>query len=896
MDALMQQQWREVKDVFGQLLSVPPAEREAFIDAAALSAASLAALRKLLTAAAASGEFLERPAALLLDATPAPLPDRLQPGFRIGDYRVIGLLGRGGTGEVYLAERADGLYEQKVAVKRLRIEAAQEGQRFGAERQILARLEHPAIARLLDAGLDADSRPYTVVEYVQGTGFLEHCAQLSLDQRLDLFLQICDAVAYAHTQLVIHRDIKPGNLMVTASGRVKLLDFGVAQLLDTGSFSGGLHGASQALLLAPFTPDYAAPEQIEGKAVGTATDVYALGVLLFELLTGRRPWSVSEMPLTLAVERLLHQIAPAASAAAVTSALARRLAGDLDAIIAKALSKEPQQRYATVDALAEDLRRHRRGEPVSARSGVRGYVAGRFLKRHRWSIAAAAFVALALLGALIGYAVHRQRQAELRLELAQRELRRGDAINDFLALLIRSAAPGGEPLESNPQQLLQSAAQRVFQQYQDRPSDLADMVLQLGDLFIAADNTEAAAPMLEQYLERYGAQAEPADVAEIRNELATVSIRRGDTARAAALLAEAQAFWNRDPDRYRDELLGSRLNQASIERSQGDVERAVGTLRAALAERLQAPQGRETSLVIYQNLAGALTAANRPDEAARTFVEGWAQFQAVEQTRTPEALSFLNSWAVYASNRGSLDEAERRYRECVALRRQLYGESVQLAAPLSGLARVLALRAQVEEALPLLAQARDIAARYAGAKSPVVLASWLYEIDANLLLDKLPEAEAALLRARETAQGQYGPEHVLSARLDEAEGRLRQAQERYAEAAQKFSDAEAVFRKTGTSAIAFLAQTLVSHGELALLRGHAAEALPLLEEAAALRNKVAAPGTWLRAEADGALGEALIETGQPARGLPLLRAAVSDLQRELGGSHPVTLRMQQRLR
>jgi len=844
-------------------------------------------LTGMLAAAEATGGFLERPAAVLLEQTMPPVSEQLLPGRRIGDYQVISLIGSGGAGEVYLAERADGLYQQQVAIKRLRAEASQEWERFRAEQQILARLDHPSIARLLDAGIDVDGRPYTVVEYVQGGGYLEHCAGLPLERQLELFLQICDAVAYAHTQLVIHRDIKPGNLMVTSDGRVKLLDFGVAKLLDPSSFRTG-----GQTVLAPFTPDYAAPEQLEGKAISTATDVYSLGVVLFEQLTGSRPWSVREVPMALALELLLHQTAPAASTVAKDHAVIvpHHLSGDLDAIIARALRKEPQNRYQTVEALAEDLRRHLRGEPVAARAGARLYVTGRFLRRHRLALGAAMLIVLALFGAITAYAVYRQRQAELRQELAQRELRRSNSLADFMTLLLRPAA-GGAGADGR-RQYVQAAVDQAFEVYRDQPGQLAAILLQVANALVAADDTEAVTAMLQRYLERYRAVSAPEDIADIDDHLATAAVRRGDFTAAAHLEEEAQAFWNRDPERYHEALLSSRVNQAAIERNRGRMDDAIRTLRTALAERLREPQGGQTSLVLYQNLAGQLTTGNRPQEAAAVLKEGWAHFQALGQTRTPTALSFLGTWAIFAANRGELDEAVQRYRDCVDLRRSLYGDSTTLAAALSGLGRSLSLQGHTAEALPLLAEARTMGIHFSGPASIAVIASWLFEADARLLDGDPTAAEAALAQARVLAAGQYGPEQPVSARLEEAEGRVLLAQGRYDEARQALEHAEAVFRHAGNSAGAFLAQTLVSRGLLLLQQGRGAQAVAPLREAVQLRTVAAAPGTWLQGEAGAALGQALIAAGQAAEGLPMLQAGAAELEHTLGAAHPVTKRAQ----
>ncbi|MEJ1961405.1 MAG: serine/threonine-protein kinase [Gammaproteobacteria bacterium] len=295
----------------------------------------------------------------------------LPEGTRLGPWRLLHLIGRGGAGEVYLAVRADGAFQQKAAIKVLHRGAVAETTRFKVEREILARLEHPGIARLLDGGVHADGRPYMVMEYVEGVSLTEFCdaGSLDLDSRLKLFIEVCDVVALAHRNFVVHRDLKPRNILITQDGRVKLLDFGVAKLLDA------VAGPAAEKTSAPLTPDYAAPEQLTGQPITTATDVYALGVVLFELLTSRKPFHNTAMPVAHAVRSVLQEVPPAPSRAArlLESARvpARRLEGDLDAIVAKCLRKEASHRYENVDALELDLRRHRRSEPVSAREGAR---------------------------------------------------------------------------------------------------------------------------------------------------------------------------------------------------------------------------------------------------------------------------------------------------------------------------------------------------------------------------------------------------------------------------------------------------------------------------------------------------------------------------------------------
>src|SRR5882762_5979113 len=328
----------------------------------------------------------------------------LKPSERVGPYQLVRLLGAGGMAEVWLAQRADGAFKREVALKvpmllRLRPDLAQ---RFAREREILASLEHVNIVRLYDAGVTSDGLPYLAMEYVPGQPLTDWCDahRLGLRERIKLFQQVLDAVRYAHARHVIHRDLKPSNILVTAAGQVRLLDFGVAKLL-------GREDTQLTQLYGPaLTPEYASPELMRGESLDTVSDIYSLGVVLYELLTGSRPYqikaSVSAVELeqaiaTARIERPSTQLAVEAGPARATTQhkLARRLRGDLDAIVLRALSKEPQQRYASASALADDLQRHLSGEPVEARPDSPLYRAGRFVLRRRTGIAAAALAVLA---------------------------------------------------------------------------------------------------------------------------------------------------------------------------------------------------------------------------------------------------------------------------------------------------------------------------------------------------------------------------------------------------------------------------------------------------------------------------------------------------------------------
>jgi non-specific serine/threonine protein kinase/serine/threonine-protein kinase len=409
---LTPERWQQVRRVLDAALDAPPAERSRRVRDACGADQSLCREALSLLEFADSGEWLiDRPAPATLQAD-----EELAEGARLGPYRVERLLDRGGMGGVYLASRDDGTFRGQVAIKI--VEGGRGGallRRFESERQILATLAHPNVARLLDAGSAPDGRPYLVMEHVDGPPIDRWCEEraLPLRDRLLLFRQVCAAVMHAHRRLVVHRDIKPGNVLVGADGVPKLLDFGIAKLL---SAEPGLT-ATQAPMM---TPHYAAPEQVEGGPVTTATDVYALGLLLYELLTGRKAQAVDD-PTPVAVLRAVVERDPTRPSLAAPADRSRALEGDLDAIVLTALRKEPERRYASVEQLDDDVRRHLEGLPVAAVADRWSYRLGKLVHRHRVAAAAAGLALVAVVGGA-GVALWQARVAEAERARAERRL------------------------------------------------------------------------------------------------------------------------------------------------------------------------------------------------------------------------------------------------------------------------------------------------------------------------------------------------------------------------------------------------------------------------------------------------------------------------------------------
>ena len=399
--------WAAIKALFETCVDLPVPAREPLITAAALDPASLVELRSLLAhhdQATGAQVFMSESAAQQLAEGAARV------GQRLGAWEIVRAIGAGGMGEVFEARRADGSYDGRAAVKLLKrgMDSAAVLQRFAQERQALARLNHPHIARLLDAGASEEGLPYFVLEFVDGQPIDEAVRPLALEQRLKLFLQLADAVAHAHRNLLVHRDLKPGNVLVDTEGRVKLLDFGIAKALDPlESLHGQGGGHTTVGGVRPYTPNYASPEQVRGEPVSTATDIYSLGVLLYEMLTGTRPTGRNATTPAEAARSVLEDEPTRPSRLSASEVVdpqwlqtRKRLEGDLDNVLLKTLEKEPTARYASVDALAAALNAYLQGRPVSARRAHLGYVLGKFLRRNRWAALAAALGGLGLLTGL----------------------------------------------------------------------------------------------------------------------------------------------------------------------------------------------------------------------------------------------------------------------------------------------------------------------------------------------------------------------------------------------------------------------------------------------------------------------------------------------------------------
>lgn len=741
-------EWDAILDAFDRLSGLSGSVREGKIAAMALPPPIEGRVRSMLSGSEQAG-VLDTAAPLTL-MVPSPDYASLASGAVIGSFRVEQLIGRGGSGEVYLAYRTRGNFDQRVALKMLRPEAASRFDRFDEERRMLGGLEHPGIARLIDGGIAPDGRPYMALEYVEGSEITAWCTvhRADLATRLQLFLQLCEAVRYAHAHLIVHRDLKPGNILVDRDGRARLLDFGIALLIDPAAFD---RTATQALA----TPCYAAPEQLNGGKLSVATDIYSLGALLYELLAGQDPWRFGETDLwQTMLRRMLHEEPPVASSTAqdpnVTPA---QIAGDLDAIIAKAMRRSPADRYTSVDALADDIRRHQALQPVRARSGSRSYRVRRLIRRNRWTLSAAAIVTLALAAGGAGTAWQAQRAAEER-DVARSEAARLESVNQAMMLVFRDASDPKQ-IQKSASDSINSTANRLAQSLPPESPESASIIAALADLYLMVENREGARSLIEAAMARGIGRGDPLGESRLRLKLATVLVaeRRFDEARA--LLAAVDSFWRTDPRRFRREHVEAVGARAFMLRLEGKREEGIALLMDNMAEAERAYAGYDRDLATrYANLFTHLTEAGRYDEALAILRRGETLLAGNGQQYSNGALNLMRLEAGLATRRGDFTGAATLLAKVVAERRIRAGRSTALAVDLLRYAKVLNLQGHPREALGLLDEALPVSAEHIGPDTPATSLIQLARADALTDLGRVDEAERVLATVSARLAGQ----------------------------------------------------------------------------------------------------------------------------------------------
>ncbi len=882
---------RHAAEIFDEIVDLPGDEQGRRIEAASAGDVALRAqVEALLRADATSSHLLDRLPDLSPISGAVAVPEPAEPvdrsGELVGPYRILRLVGRGGMGDVFLAERADGQFEQRVALKVVRHEFASPSvvRRFLRERQILARLRHPNIAPLLDGGVSAGGEPWFAMEYVDGLPITVAADRqgLALEARLALWLDACAAVQYAHRNLVVHRDIKPGNVLVTAEGQVRLVDFGIATVLDPRLEDAG--GATTIFGGRLLTPAYAAPEQVRGGPVTTTTDVYALGALLYELLCGRRAIEPGS-PMAAEVERAICEREPVAPSRRVSRARARLLRGDLDTIALTALAKAPERRYASVEAMAEDVRRHLTHRPIRARPHGMGYHADRFVRRHRVAVAAAAVAMAAVVG---GGAV-----AVWQARRATAEARRATAVSEFLVGLFETADPehAGRS-DVTARELVDRGVARLDSTLADNAALRVELLVLSGTIYRKLGHFEPAILALERAAEAAGEKGVNADARpQALLALGTAYKEAGQRDRAESALRRAVEEWRRlgrGATREAAAAMGELANAIAWRGAHDEAERLHREV-LAIDTRLLGRDHLDVATDL-DNLGTFLLGAGKYDEADRAFADALAIARRSREPAGPVAITILGNLAVLRSAQGRHEESLVHQREVLAARRRVYGDAhPDVAISLSNIASTLSDLGRLEDAQRAWEEALAIHRRQPEAPHP----------DRHIALNGLAivayrrgDLVAAIGAMREAvaawqaSAGEDGPAYLTG--INNLGVMLCDAGE--------FAEAEALLRKAAAGRERVLG---ASHPEAAHARrnlavllhrtGRDGEAEALARAAFEVQERQFAPDHARRVDAAATLGAILLARGRARDAEPLLRTAADRRRAQLGEDHPDTL-------
>lgn len=798
-------------------------------------------------------------------------------GNRIGPYRVLRTLGVGGMGEVFLAERADAEFEQQVAIKVVYGGAVARGvqSRLKLERQILAQLEHPNIAHLLDGGTLPDGTAYIVMEYVDGIPIDAYCDSNRLDvtARLKLFQLVCAAVHYAHQNLIVHRDLKPSNILVTRDGVPKLLDFGIAKLLDARQAGQHTLAVTHADIRV-MTPDHASPEQVRGQLITTLSDVYVLGVLLFKLLTGAGPFVIASIRLS-EIERAICERDPPFPSQAVpmddspetrsmaeargTTAhrLRRALRGDLDNIVLMAMRKEPERRYASAQQMSSDIQRHLEGLPVIAHRDTFPYRTAKFIKRHWLPVTAAAgAVLLTLAFATTTYlqslriAAERDRVAVQR-ERAERERVRAEEVSSFLVNLFKLSDPEeNRGNQVTARELLDSGAKRLRAGLTDQPETKAALLTTVAAVYDSLGQYQEALPILNESLQLQP-QARDKSRVDTLLELGQARIGVGDLPGAEAPLQEA--------------LHLSQKEFGAGSAATGHALWALGMLRHEQGRFTDAKELYIRSLTVLEtshapqtDIAGVLddlgkvyTREQRWMIAKQTYERALGIYRRVLGDDHPRVAMRLNGLAIVAQNMGDLQKAESLYRESIHIDERAYGDRHPETATVKG--------------------------------------------NYGLLLQRegrLAEAEPQLRSALEVELSLYGPDNYNVGYARVSLAILLHDQGKLAESEGEFRQALSIYDKSLPADHQYRAAALMHFARLLVDRGKASEALALADQSIKIWTATSPPDGAPAAQAHAIHAYALAHLGKPREAAEELEAALPPLLKAGGTDNPSVRRAQ----
>lgn len=708
-----------------------------------------------------------------------------------GAYRILREIGSGGMGSVFLAERDDNQFKMQVALKIVRQAIADSGliARFKRERQILAGLNHPNIATLHDGGVSENGEPFLAMEYVEGSSLLHYCDENKLDirSRLIIFLKICSGVAYAHRNLVVHRDIKPSNILVTSNGEPKLLDFGLAKALDSTT-----HGGETTTLRA-FTPAYASPEQIKGETITTASDVYSLGVVLYELLTGAKPLDVDNKSYDQIIGTVsnVEPVRPSlASGTDNSDKKLNALRGDLDTIVLTAIRKEPERRYRSVEALSNDIEHYLDGFPIEARPNTFGYRVSKFIRRNKVMVVATAMIVATLVtGLSLTYRQYRETQSQMA---------KADEVKTFLQQMLLTANPDrtiGPDKGSNASinKMLEYAASRLETDFSGQPEVRFELERIIGEVYHAQGQFDLSEKYMLAAI-RTGSQV----FADDSIELLLARLAYADIIFGKAVYPEAGPLYEKYLPSFRDAFRAGKIAAPAFRRSLNNY----GLLRRALGRSREAEALYRESIGVLQNIPGSE--------------------RDLEHTETLLALTLLDQ--------GKFDETESMVRNLVASSRRDSENMMGLANSLTLLGSVLMEKGETETAMTTLTEGETIYRRLYSPQAIPIFDNLRLQAQVSYLQGDLAKARSLIIAVLENYRQYSSPSYISFATALTVEGEILARLGRLDAAEASLREADRLRRANFPQGHFLTALTAGALGECLLDRGNVAEARPLLEE------------------------------------------------------------------
>jgi serine/threonine-protein kinase len=786
--------WERLQSIFHGAVALPPGEQPPFVQQACGGDALLAAdVLAMLREDAAGASLLDRGVAVaahqILDAAAlAPVPVQL-----FGPYRLTRLLGEGGMGVVYLASRDD--LGSVAAVKILRDGwlSPERRTRFIGEQRLLAQLNHPSIARLYDADTLADGTPWFAMEYVAGRSLTEHCERrrLSIPDMLRLFRDVCEAVEHAHRHLVIHRDLKPSNILVSEEGAVKLVDFGISKQLEEGSGTAAFTRTGFRLM----TPAYAAPEQVRGERSGIHTDVYGLGVVLYQLLAGRLPFDLSDRTPSEAVSIVVERDPQAPSAVSPRTDVSRRAWADLDVLCLTAMHKEAARRYRTVDALIRDVDHYLAGEPLEARPDSLSYRLGKFVRRSWRPLSAAAAVLLLVVG-LVGFYTFQLARAR---NTALAEAARTQRIQRFMLGLFEGGDREAGPADNLRVVTLVDRGVQDAGTLDAEPAIQAELLATLGSIYEKLGSFDRAEPLLASALDRrqklFG--TDNADVGESLVALGLLRIDQAKLEEAESAIRQGLAAIRRNRPAGHPAVARATSALGRVLHERGKYDEAIAALDETVsAYSKSGSSAPELADALYE-LANTHFYAGHLDTSDALNRRVLEMYRGLHGERHPHVADVLINLGAAQHERGNYKEAERYYRQALDITRAWYGnDHHQTAAQLTMLGRTLVRDNRQDEAVDLLAQALAIRERVYGKSHPQV-ASTLNELGTIALIrGRLDDAEAYFVRMADTYRAVFGEKHYLLGIARSNLASVYMARKRYADAERIYREVVGRFTET----------------------------------------------------------------------------------------------------